>query len=134
MKILLPVIALIFSGMGCTSPDHQTATAPFERIFVRNAASESAELILVVNHPPYGGAEYLDSFVADNAKYALREAARVSETNLSVVFFFKNGPNSDYGAWGGFSISELQSIMRDKRDGIRFDSAQDWPTIRLDEK
>ena len=124
------LLVLMLPVLGCSSTESTVASSPFADTFVRRVAG-TPELCLIVNERPRGGADALDAFVADHAELALKEADRCSETNLKVVFFFKDGPTSNFGCWGGFSRSLLQSIVKGKHEGKTFRSLQDWPSMKL---
>ena len=129
-SVTLLAVFLLLSCSCRQSISTSDTSSPFAKVLLHNVDAKEPELYLVVDRMD-GGAKALDGFVAKHAEAALLEAERHGAVDLTVIFFFRDNPTSDFGSWGGFSIAKLKEIAVEKKAGKVFRSVHAWPGVRF---
>jgi hypothetical protein len=138
MKNVAWWFSILFLTVGCGVQRHaeQSSALSFSDVYLTSDANFSAgtNLCIVIDHRPAGGAEALDSLIAKHAQAAILEARKVATPFRKVVFLIKDKPNSQYCVSAGFTVSQLEEIVKNAADGKAFDSLQSWPGSKLPAK
>lgn len=128
---LLGLIMVV--GCGVRQSAERTAGSPFSDVFLTSDSefSSGTNLCVVIDHRPAGGADALDSLVVNHAQAAILEARKVTTSFLRVIFLIKDEPRSHHGVSAGFTVSQLEEIVKNTKNGKKFDSLQSWPNGRF---